>query len=241
MLKIGHRGAKAYAPENTLTSFRKALELGVDMVEFDIRLTRDFYPVVVHDTQLSRLAKKFRRISHLNLRELKKIRLKGQERIPTLSEVLNVIDSRVGMDIELKVRGSAQIVVATLREHHVDFKNVMISSNFATELKVAEGMEPQITTALVFRSGNSLSFWLVLDFLAVLFLPITMHYISWLVKKANANYLNINHHLLNKKKVDLFHKKGIKICAWTVDNVKKINYLKGLGVDGIITNYPDRL
>ena len=52
MLKIGHRGAKAYAPENTLTSFKKALELKCDMVEFDIRITKDKYPVVMHGNQM---------------------------------------------------------------------------------------------------------------------------------------------------------------------------------------------
>jgi len=243
MLKIGHRGAKAYALENTLTSFRKALELGVDMVEFDVRLTKDRYPVVIHDRQLARLGKdkKFIRVNQLTLREIKKIKIKHGERIPTLGEVLNAIENKVGMDIELKVKDSAQIVVQTLREHQIDFSNVMVSTNFAKELRMAEEMEPEITTALVFRSGNSLSIWLILDFLAVLFLPFTVHYISWLVKRANANYLNINHRFLNKKKVDIFHAKGIKICAWTVDNINKINYLKSLGVDGIITNYPDRL
>lgn len=241
MLKIGHRGAKAYAPENTIAGFKKALELNVDMVEFDVRLTKDRHPIVVHDNQLARLAKKFRRISRLDLRQIKRVRVKGSERIPTLSEVLQIIDNRVGMDIELKVKGSAEIVIATLREHRINFKNVMISSNFASELKTAEAMESDITTALVFRSGNSFSFWLVLDFLAILFLPLTMYYISWLVKKANANFLNINYRLLDRKKVRMFHEKGIKICAWTVDSPKKISYLKSLGIDGIITNYPDRL
>jgi len=80
-----------------------------------------------------------------------------------------------------------------------------------------------------------------LDFLAILFLPITMHYIRWLVGRANADYLCINHHFLDQKKVAVFRRKGIKICAWTVDSRKKINYLKSLGIDGIITNYPDRL
>jgi glycerophosphoryl diester phosphodiesterase len=241
MLKIGHRGAKAYAPENTIASFKKALELGVDMVEFDVRITKDLYPVVIHDSQLSRLGKKFRRISHLTLREVKKIKIKGSEEIPTLGEVLEVIDNRIGMDIELKVKGSAQVIIQTLRDYKVDMKNVMISSNLASEIRRAEQLEPQITTALVFRSGNSFTIWLVLDFLAILFLPLTMYYISWVVKRANANYLCINHHLLSQRKVALFKKNGIKICAWTVDNIKKINYLKSLGVDGIITNYPDRL
>jgi len=241
MLKIGHRGAKAYAPENTLAGFRKALALGVDMVEFDVRVTKDKYPVVIHDSQLARLGKKFRRISRLTLKEMKKIKIKDGQTIPTLGEVLAVIDNRVGLDIELKVKGSAQIVIQTLRDYDVDFSNVMISSNFAGEIKTAEQLEPEVTTALIFRSGNTMSIWLVLDFLAILFLPITMYYISWLVRRANADYLNINYHFLDKRKVARFKRKGIKICAWTVDNVKKINYLKNLGIDGIITNYPDRL
>jgi glycerophosphoryl diester phosphodiesterase len=244
MLKIGHRGAKAYAPENTLSSFRKALELGVDMVEFDVRITKDKYPIVIHDNQLIRLTQKFGRVDRLTLREIKqfKIQYKDEEEvIPTLSEVLEVVDNKVGLDIELKIKGSAQIVIQTLRDYKINFENVMISSNHASEIRIAEELEPEITTALVFRSGNAFSFWFVLDFLAILFLPITMYYISWLVKRANTNYLCINHLFLSKNKVAKFKKKGIKICAWTVNEQEKINYLKSLGIDGIITNYPDRL
>jgi len=240
MLKIGHRGAKAYAPENTLASFRKALEMGVDMVEFDVQITKDKYPVVVHDKNLKRLAKKFGRIRKLTLVEVKKFKIKG-ETIPTLAEVLEVVDNKVGLDIDLKVRGSAQIVIQTLRDYKINFFDVMVSSNYAAEIREAERLEPEITTALLFRSGNALSFWFVLDFLAILFLPVTKYYITWLVKKANADYLSINYHFLDKNKVALFKKKGIKICAWTVDNPKKIEYLKNLGLDGIVTNYPDRL
>ena len=241
MLKIGHRGAKAYAAENTISSFKKALELGVDMVEFDVRITADKYPIVIHDKFLGRLAKKLRRVNHLTLAEVKRLKIKGDETIPTLGEVLEVIDNKIGIDIELKTKNSAQIVIQTLRDYKIDLKNVMICSNYASELRAAERLEPEITTALVFRSGNSLSFWLVLDFLAVLFLPLTKYYISWIVKRASADYLCINHHFLDKNKVALFKKKGIKICAWTVNNPKKIDYLKNLGIDAIITNYPDRL
>ena len=241
MLKIGHRGAKAYAPENTLTSFRTALEMGVDMVEFDIRITKDKYPVVIHDSHLRRLTKRFGQVKKMSLAEVKKLRIKKTEKIPTLAEVLETIDNRVGINIELKVKGSAQIVVQTLRDCKVDFKNVMISSNYPNEIKAVERLEPEITTALLFRATNVFNIWFIFDFLAILFLPITKHYIRWLVKRAGADYLNINHRFLDKNKVALFKKHGIKICAWTVDSQKKIDYLKSLGVDGIITNYPDRL
>lgn len=59
MLKIGHRGAVAHAPENTIISFQRAVELGADMVECDVRLTKDGHPVVIHDYQLGRLTNTF--------------------------------------------------------------------------------------------------------------------------------------------------------------------------------------
>ena len=241
MLKIGHRGAKAHAPENTISSFKKALELGVDMVELDIRITKDKYPVAVHDNRLRRLTKEFVRINHLTLEQAKKLRVQKVEEIPTLAEVLEVIDSQIGLNLDLKVRGAAQIVIQTLRDYKVDLSNVMISSVHPGELRQVKQLEPAITTALIFRSSNALNFWLVLDFLAILFLPITKYYISWVVHHAQADYLNINHRLLDRKKVELFKSRGIKICAWTVNSRRKIEYLKKLGIDGIITNYPDRL
>ena len=241
MLKIGHRGAKAYAPENTLASFKKALDLGVDMIEFDVQITEDKYPVVIHDKNLKRLAKKYGRVRKLTLAEVKKFKIRGSETVPTLAEVLDVVDNRVGLDIDLKVKGSAQIVIQTLRDYKVDFNGIMICSNYASEIRAAEKLEPEITTALLFRSVNVFSFWFVLDFLAILLLPLTMYYIRWLVGRANADYLCINHHFLDQRKVAVFKRRGIKICAWTVDSPKKIDYLKSLGIDGIITNYPDRL
>ena len=241
MLKIGHRGAKAYAPENTIASFKKALDLGVDMVEFDVRITKDKYPVVIHDNRLRRLTKEFMRVNRLTLKQLKKLRVKETEKIPTLAEVLDIIDNKIGILIDLKVKGSAQIVVQTLRDYRINLDNVMISSVHPSELRTVEMLEPDITTALIFRSNNASNFWLVMDFLAVLFLPVTKYYISWLVRTSNANYLNINHRLLNEQKVKMFKKQGIKICAWTVNSKRKIEYLKKIGIDGIITNYPDRL
>ncbi|OGY45567.1 MAG: hypothetical protein A2744_02495 [Candidatus Buchananbacteria bacterium RIFCSPHIGHO2_01_FULL_44_11] len=241
MLKVGHRGAKAYAPENTLSSFRKALTMGVDMVEFDVRISKDKYPIVVHANHLRRLTQQFVRVNKLTLEQIKKLKVKKTETIPTLGEVLRVIDNKIGLNIELKEKGSAQIVVQTLRDLGVNFENVMIASNHPSELAMVENLEPSIVTALVFRSGNAFNIWFILDFLAILFLPFTKYYISWVFKRSGADYLNINHHFLDAKKVALFKKRGIRIFAWTVNSQKKIDYLKSLGIEGIITNYPDRL
>lgn len=242
MLKIGHRGAKAYAPENTFASFKKAMEMGVDMIEIDVRITKDKYPVVIHDNYLARLTRKFGRVSKLDLKELRRFKVRKTEKIPTLAEVLDkILGSGISLNIELKSKHSAQIVVQTLRDYKINFDNVMISSNHPSEIRTVKYLEPQITTALIFRSSNAINIWLVLDFLAILFLPITKYYIIWVVRHSNADYLSINHRLLNRGKVALLRKHDIKICAWTVNSTKKIEYLKRLGIDGIITNYPDRL
>lgn len=241
MLKIGHRGAMAHATENTLASFKKALEFDIDMVELDVRITKDKHPVVVHDRTLRRVAKEYLRVNRLTLQQLKKVKLQDDESIPTLAEVLEVLDSKVGFNIDLKVRGSAQAVIQTLRDYKIDLDKVMISSVHPSELREAETLEPEVTKALIFRSANASKFWLTMDALAILFLPITQYYIAWLVHHANADYLNINYRFLSRKKMELFKKRGIKICAWTVDSKRKIAHLKNMGVDGIISNYPDRL
>ena len=242
MLKIGHRGAKAYAPENTISSFRKALELGVDMIELDVRVTKDKYPVVVHDNKLHRLTKEFLRLDRLTLDQVKKRRVHEIETIPTLAEVLEVTDSVVDLNIELKVKASAQIVVQTLRDYKINFDKVMISSNYPGEIRRVKALAPNITTALIVRElRQPFTFWVVLDFLALLLLPLTKNYLVWVVRHAHADYVNLNHHFLDRKKVEILKREGVKICAWTVNNPKKIEYLKNLGIDGIITNYPDRL
>jgi len=239
MLKIGHRGAKAYAPENTIASFRKALELKVDMVEFDVHITKDKHPVVIHDANLGRLTKKWERVNRLSLAQIKQHRIQG-ESIPTLAEVLEVIDSKVGINAELKVKNSAQIVVQTLRDYKVDFSNVMISSKIPSEVRAVERIEPTITTALVFPT-QTLSFWSVLNFGTLLFWPVAKYYISWMVRQTRADYLSINHRFLSAKKLAMFKRKGIPTYVWTVNNPRKIKYLKDLGIDGIFSNYPDRL
>jgi len=241
MLKIGHRGAKGYALENTLPSIEKAIALGVDMVELDVRITKDKHPVIIHSIRLGALNKKYSRVSRHTLGELKALKIKGEGTIPTLGEVLEVVNNRIGLNLELKVKNSAQVVVQTLRDYKVDFAKIMIASNHPSEIKAVEALEPNIATALVFRSVNAFNLWFVLDFLAILFLPLTKYYIAWLVKSCRADYLNINYRLLDRKKVALLKKQGVKICAWTVNSQRKIDYLKRLGIDGIITNYPDRL
>ena len=82
MLRIGHRGAKAYAPENTMASFKKALEIGVDAVELDVRKTKDNFLVVIHDEDVKRTTNNEGLVSELTLKEIKNLSTEGSEKIP---------------------------------------------------------------------------------------------------------------------------------------------------------------
>ena len=98
MLRIGHRGARAYAPENTLASFKKALEIGVDAVELDVRKTKDNQIVVIHDADVKRTTNGEGLVSELTLKEIKNLSADG-EKIPTLEETLDFLD-KVAEDLK---------------------------------------------------------------------------------------------------------------------------------------------
>ncbi|MGQ9690287.1 MAG: glycerophosphodiester phosphodiesterase [Thermoproteota archaeon] len=122
MLKIGHRGAKFYEPENTLRSFRKALELGVDAVELDMRRTKDGELVVIHDAEVDRTTDGKGLVSGLTLKEVKRLVTEKGEKIPTLKEVLDFLDKRVRILIELKEDGVEEAVLNLVREKGLERK-----------------------------------------------------------------------------------------------------------------------
>ena len=102
MLKIGHRGARALEPENTLRSFRKAVELGVDAVELDVRQTKDGQLIVIHDDRVDRTTDGSGLVGNLTLEEIKVFTAEKSEKIPTLGEALDFLKGKVKVLIELK-------------------------------------------------------------------------------------------------------------------------------------------
>ena len=102
MLRIGYRGARATAPENALASFRKALEIGVDAVELDVRKTKDTQIVVIHDEDVKRTTNGTGLVCELTLKEIKGFDAGHGEKIPTLEETLDFLDKRVKVFVELK-------------------------------------------------------------------------------------------------------------------------------------------
>ena len=116
VLKIGHRGAKAYEPENTLRSFKYAIDLGVDAVELDVRRTKDNELVVIHNADVDKTTDGKGSVNELTLEEIKKLVTDKGEQIPTLGEVLDLVGKQVKVLVELKETGIEEKVLGLIRE-----------------------------------------------------------------------------------------------------------------------------
>ena len=120
MLKIGHRGAKGYEPENTLIGFEKALALGVDQIELDIHLSADGEIMVIHDETIDRTTNGSGCVNSLTCTELQQFRIREQQYIPTLIEVLDLIDRKCSVNIEIKSTNLADKLVTVLEQFIIE-------------------------------------------------------------------------------------------------------------------------
>lgn len=220
MVKIvGHRGAAAYAPENTITSFAKAIELGADEVEFDVQLTKDGVPVVFHDDSLNRLTNKRGYLADKTWEKLKRVKLEEKERIPSLEEVLKFMkNKKVGLQIELKGEDVWKKTLALVRKIGL-VRRTTFSSFHSDQIRKLKKAAPRARAALIL-SDRPLR-------------PLE------LVKKYRIDNLHVRKSYVSKKLVELLHENGKKILAWNADKEKDIRRLIDLGVDYIGTNKPD--
>ncbi len=121
VLKIGHRGAMGYEPENTLRSFQKALDLGVDMIELDVYLCKTGELVVIHSDKLSRTTDGRGFVRNMSFKELEEMDAGKGEKIPSLQQVLDLIDKKTIVNIELKGPGTAKPSINII-EHYIEEK-----------------------------------------------------------------------------------------------------------------------
>lgn len=216
MLIIAHRGASGIEPENTIRSFKKAEEAGADMIELDIRESKDGQLVAFHDQSLKRLFGINKAIGRLTVAELKEIS-KARE-IPTLDEVLQAIYT--DLNIHVKVRGIEEKLLNKLKKFS---HKVLISCNFPGVLKKIRALDEKIPLALVIGSGE------------LHLMPI----INRLTKKLNLYSIHPKNTLVNRSSVAILRFTKRKIFVWTVNSPKEVEKLSKLGVDGIITDNPE--
>ncbi len=226
ILKIAHRGASAYKPEDTIIAFQKALEMKADALGIDVHVCKSGEVVVIHDRTLRRITNGKGHVRDKTLTELKQLIVEGSAHIATLEETINFVDRKMKLDIELKERGCAEptyrIVKNAIEKHGWLYDNFFISSFIRSELKTMKLLDNKIQLSVLFN-------WL-LQFGVFRF-----------AKKIGAYSINPSLLVTNKKLVDYAHKEGMKVFVWTVNKEKDITQMKRIGVDGIFSDFPDRL
>jgi len=219
MLRIGHRGARVYAAENTLKSFKKALEIGVDAVELDVRKTKDDQLVVIHDADVKRTTDKEGLVSEFSLKEIKDLDAGNGEKIPTLEEALDFLDKKVKVFVELKEAGAEKQVLSIVHEKGLE-KNVVIVSFLEDALKKVRELDKEIETGLIYAKHNN---------------PIKA------ALDLKANYLLALYKFTHTANVEKAHECGLKMVVWTINNPEEVKEYAKKGVDGIASDKPDIL
>ena len=224
-LVIGHRGAKGHLAENTLPSIAKALELEVDGVEIDVFQCASGELVVFHDKTLEKLTNATGYIEELDLDSIQRIEVLNGFTIPTLEEVLDLIKGKVFLNIELKGSQTAlkthELLQIYFEREEWSPEKILISSFNWEELKIFRQANQEVPIAILTEDDP-------LDAI-----PIGL--------ELGAVAINPDYKSLNSDNVAKMQKAGFKIYPWTVNDPGDINLMTQMGVDGIITDFPERI
>ena len=225
MIKIGHRGAMGYIAENTIESIEKALEQGVDGIEIDVHVCASGELVVFHDLTLDRMTNGSGELSGWTLGELKVLRVNEKYRIPTLVEVLEFVNGRCMLNIELKGEGTAapacDIIQSFIKTNNYTYDHFIVSSFQQTELETLYQLDDKIPLGVLTKASIDEAIQLA--------------------EKINTKYIHPNTAITSEKAVAAAQSKGYKIIVWTATMPDTIKRMKNYGVDGIISDKPDRL
>lgn len=246
-LIIGHRGASAHAPENTLAAFQLALDVGADGVEFDVQLAKDGVPVVIHDSILERTALRPERVAELTSKQLGKIDIGSwfnkkfpkkarsefaNETVPTLAQVLDLLKDTNGLIyIELKCGDAeyeplAKAVSNTIRDSHLLPQIIVKSFKLAT-IPVVRFHLPEVQTAALFEPT-------IMDFLR------RRKHILAIAHEFGAHQISLHYSLITRKLVSLATEVNMPVTIWTADDPKWVKRCQKLGIKALITNVPAR-
>ena len=237
MWVIAHRGASGSAPENTLAAFRRAVELGAGFIETDLQLSRDTRLVALHDPTLERTTNGIGKVSSATLAELRKLDAGGWfqgpaaepgsfsgERVPTIEEILAFGQEKdIGLFLEIKAPGASgaeHTLVGALHEADAVGRTVVLSFDPGILAKVRQ-LDPLIVAGYLYQES-----------------------LADAVDKAvaaGARQILPRADRVTGKLVEEAHRSDLRIVAWTVNAREKMKELIDLGVDGIITNYPQEL
>lgn len=221
VLRIGHRGAAGHAPGNTLLSIETAIRIGVDLIELDIQRTRDEHLIVLHDRFLQPSTTGRGLAPDHTLAEVRQIRtVPGNQPIPTLTEVLEAVSGHAGLMLEIKQPGIAESVAEAVRRS--GFPGPVYYASFLhDEIRRLRPADPAVRTIALLEG-----------------VPINP---SAFALEAHATHAGVGIECLSVEFVRALHEAGLQVFVYTVDLPEQIAFARACGVDGIISNYPDRL
>lgn len=225
LLVIGHRGAMGHKTENTLASVKKALELKVDMIEIDVFKIKSGEIIVFHDDEVNRLTNGTGKVEDYMWQQLRELTLVGNHKIPLLTTVLDTINAKVPVNVELKGAGTAKDVNAILEEY-INTKNWKLDQFFISSFNWDE--------LIAMRTINSkIAIGVLTEEDPLQALP--------MAKQLGAVSINADEKDVTKNVVEAIQLQGFKLYTYTVNAPENIVRLKNLFVDGIFTNYPERV
>lgn len=220
VIRVGHRGAAGHAPENTLAAIDAGIACGADIVEIDLRRTADGVLVVLHDTTVNRTTNGTGRIDRLSLRDVKKLTAGKGQQIPTLQEVLDAASGRAGLMLELKIRGIAGQTVEAVRQ--AGFKNLVIYASFLhEELPHVRAADPDADRMALFDR-----------------LPGTS---AARAMKYAASCVGLHYDRATRRLIESLHRSDLRVFVYTANRPSDIERALSFGVDGVISNFPERI
>lgn len=239
---VGHRGAAGHAPENTIVSFRKAIELGADWVELDVHRSKDGQLIVIHDATLDRTTNGTGPVSSMTFEEIRALdagswfgEAFAGEKVPSLAEVIVGINGERKLLIEIKwpeeglYEGLGREVAQEVHKYGADNWCIIQSFESAYLEEAAEtGYNIPLQKLLVSQT-------------AIFFVPFYQDnkFRAGRVSTAGVESINYHHKMLSKGIVDVHHADGLKVIPYTLNTRQDMMKVLGMGVDGVITDFPD--
>jgi glycerophosphoryl diester phosphodiesterase len=228
VIVTAHRGASGLAPENTIAAFQKAMEYKADFSELDVTMTKDGELILLHDDTLQQTTNDSGNVWDFTLSELKKLDAGSWfgadfvgEHLPTLAEVIDLVNGKMKLNIEIKISGRepgiADKVVETVR--HKNFSNQCIITSFdSSAITRVMKIAPEIPAGLIFSNDPAESIF-----------------------EGKWSILSAKHKIVDADFMNKARAAGKEVHVWTVNKEDDMKRFIDLGVDGIITNFPNRL
>lgn len=222
MLIIGHRGARGLAPENTMEALQAGFDAGADILEIDIRLTKDKVPVVCHDFHTLRTHRDISIVSRLTYDELKEIT--KEQPIASLEEVLDAFFGRIMLDVEIKGGNGGRIAAELIKKKYIkkkeDWRKLFFTSFRRSQLSDVRNISKEAQLGLLHHHDNPFIF-------------------IGCSKKLNLSAVGFTNLHLNRLAIEIAKKANLFTFVYTINQSGSIAPLENMGIDAIVTDYPD--